>query len=398
MNKGSINKKASDLFYTLMTTAILQLVLQVVIYPTTTKLYGETVTGNILYFIGLVYMVPSSIGTALNHARLVIRKNHSITNHDFMPYIGFFSCIVALIYGYWGLHESHSLAFGIAYGFFSVLYMLRIFAAVEFRLNADFKGYFLYFCIISIGYLIGFGLFLLSNIWLLIFIVGEGFGLLLSIFKGNIFKNDGISEHKPHIAKTFSTILVSTIVRDGVNQFDKVIIKQAIGEDIVTHYNAVSLIAKTSQMLIQPINSLLLTYLTIKDATLTKKQLIRFTGLAFLCGALFYLVSIIGTPIFVYLLYPNIYAEVMPYNLIVNAGLILGFISTMFMSILLTQGKTGLQMTIQCVWGGGYIIAALYYTARHQIWGLAYVMLFTNGLKLLVAIAAVLCEKKPKAA
>lgn len=389
MKKKSDIKIARDLIYTLMATVIMQLVLQLIIYPLTTRFYGDDFTGTILYFIGIIYIVPQALGTTLNSTRLVIRKEHDITNRDFLPYIGIFSGITAVVCGYLGLTESGKPLFGIVYALFAVIYMLRLFASVEFRLDANFKGHFIYFCIISVGYLLGFGLFLLTNIWLFIFIAGECFALLYTLLWGKIFKNDGLSPERRHIPKTLFVILMSTSVRDCVNQFDRVILKQTISESVVTHYNAVSLIAKTVQMLVQPINTLLLTYLTVKGSVLTKKQLLRFTFLTLVCGTAFYGAAVVGTPIFVKLFYPGIYDQVMPYNFIVNLGLILGFVSTLFMSILLTQGRTGLQMAIQCVWGISYIIAAYYFTERYQLLGLAYVTLIANSAKLLVSAASV---------
>ena len=389
-------KVAGDLLYTLMATVVMQLVLQVMIYPLITHFYGDAVTGNILYFIGIIYIVPQALGTSLCNSRLVARKTHDISNRDFLPHVAIFAGLSALICGFCGLNDSGNWGFSIVYGLFSVMYMLRLFATVEFRLNANFKGYFLYFVIISAGYLLGFGLFLLTNVWLFIFIVGEGLALLYTLIWGKIFRNDGFSPEGKYIPKTLYIILLSTAVRDCVNQFDRVILKQTISESVVTHYNAVSLIAKTVQMLVQPINTLLLTYLTVKDSTLTRKQLLRFTGLTLLCGLVFYGVSVVGTPVFVKLFYADFYNEVMPYNFLVNLGLILGFVSTLFMSILLTQGRTGLQMTIQCIWGGLYIVAAFYFATKYQIWGLAYVTLAANALKLVAAVACVFLPQKKK--
>lgn len=397
LKKNNGIKAAKDLIYTFMATVIMQLVLQLIIYPITTRVYGDSLTGTILYFVGIIYIVPQALGATLNNTRLVVRKKHDITNRDFLPYIAIFSGISGLICGYIGLNESASPLFTLGYVLFSIVFMLRLFASVEFRLTANFKGHFTYYCIVSAGYLLGFGLFLLTDVWLFIFIVGESFGVLHSLTIGKIFRNDGASGNRKHITKTLFIILMSTIVRDCVTQFDRLILKQTISESIVAHYNAVSLIAKTVQMLVQPINTLLLTYLTTKEAELNRKQLLRFTFFSLLFGLVFYGFSILGTPIFVKLFYPSIYDEVMPYNLIVNLGLIMGFVSTLFMSILLTQGKTGLQMVIQCVWGATYIIAAYVFTNKYQIWGLAYITLAANVLKLIAAVSCVFLTKSSTA-
>lgn len=398
MGNKKILKTASDFIYTIMATFILTAILQLVVYPLTTRIYGEDVTGDILYFIGIIYIIPTALGAALNNVRLMMRKECDVTNRDFVPYAIILSAISAIICAFIGFADSEGFAFPIAFGAFSILYFLRNYVSVEFRLNLKFKGYFFYCIAISIGYFIGFGLYLLTDIWLLIFIVGEAIALTYSFVWGKMFKNDGLSGNRRKITKPLLIVLVSSIMRDCVNQFDKVILKQVISSGIVTHYHVVSLISKTIMMLVQPINTLILSYLTVKDSTLTKKQLVKFTGISLGCGAIFYLGCIVGTPIFVKLFYPDLYDAVMQYNLIVNLGVIIGFISTMFMSILLTQGKAAIQMTIQCIWGIGYIVAGYYFVTKYQVWGIAYVTLIANSFKLLAAIAFTFKDKKAKKA
>ena len=399
---GKLSKKlpkaTGDLIYTILATVVLTGILQLAVYPLIDRLYGEDITGNILYFIGIIYIIPQAIGGSLGNVRLMMRKECDVTNRDFIPHIVIFSAISALACGIIGFIEDFDLVFAISFGLFSIMYLLRMYLSVEFRLNLKFKQYFLYYLSISIGYLVGFGLYLLTDIWLLIFIVGEAVALIYSFVWGKMFRNDGLSGSRNKITKTLIIVILSTIVRDCVNQFDKVILKQMLNDGMVTHYHVVSLISKTIMMLVTPINTLILSYLTVKDSTLTKKQLFKFTGIALGCGAVFYVGCIIGTPIFIRLFYPDLYDAVIQYNLIVNLGVILGFISTMFMSILLTQGKTAIRMAIQCIWGAGYIIAAYFFVAQYQLWGLAYVTLVANAIKLIASIAFVFWDKKIKKA
>ncbi len=388
MKQKKTARLAGDLIYTVMATVIMNVVLQIIIYPLITRFHGEAVTGNILYFIGVIYIVPQALGTAFNNARLVSRKSCDVTNSDFTHLLVIASSVSALICAGVGIYEKGNPLFVAGYGIFSVLYMLRIYAQVEFRLVLNFKKYLLYYIIISCGYLVGFGLYMLTNVWLLIFIIGEVAALAYSFIKGRIFKKDGKALNRATVSKVYTMLLFSIIVRDCVNQFDKVILKLTISAEVVTQYHVVSLIAKTIQMLVQPVNSLILSYLTVKDSELSKKQLLKFTAAALGFGGLFYGVCVAGTPIFVKLFYPDLYSAVMPYNLLVNLGLILGFITTLYMSILLTQEKTAVFMTIQFVWGACYIVAAYFAVANYELWGIAWVTLIANAAKLLVVVVA----------
>lgn len=398
MKKGRLNV-AGDLFYTIMATVVLNIALQIIIYPIITNYFGEAVTGNILYFIGFIYIIPQSLGLSLNNSRLVLRKNNEVTNADFSKIILVFSAISALICGFIGFSGSNNIIFSIFYGIFSIIYLLRIYAQVEFRLNLKFRGYFIYYCIISLGYIIGLVLYFLTNIWLLIFIAGEASALLYSVIKGDIFKKQKPTCSQSIVVKTISLILLSTFIREAITQFDKVILMQLLSADSVTQYHIVSLIPKTIQLLIQPIGALMLSYLTVKDSLLTRKTIVKFYGISLGCGTLFYGLCLLGTPIYVKLFYPTLYDAVMPYNLTLSLGLIIGFIASLFMTVLLSQGRTTIHTTIQIIWGITYICAAYLGVLHYSLWGLVYVTIIVNLIKLVVVMIVLLFNRSqsPKA-
>ena len=393
INKKSL-KTVGDLIYTTMAVVVLNIVLQLVVYPLITHFHGEVVTGNILYFIGFIYIIPQAFGTALSNTRLIIRKDHDATNADYTQMLTLTCVLSALICGYIGLADDMSIGFSVLYGLFSVIYLIRAYTQVEFRLKLDFKGYFLYYCLSSVGYLIGLIFYFLTNIWLLIFIVGEGLGVAYTLLFGKLLSKEPRGIGSSLINKTFWVIAASLLMRDCVLHFDKVVLKQAISAEVVTHYFVVSFLAKTMQMLINPVNTLIMSYLTAKDAVFTKKTLLKFTAFSLGIGAAFYLACIIGTPIYVKLFYPSLYDMVIAYSPIVNLGLVIGFVSLLFMAVLLSQGKTKLHGVIECVSGGIYILAAVRFISTHGIWGLAYVTLFLNLLKLIVVIGTLFLTTK----
>ena len=117
-----------------MATVLMNVVLQIIIYPLITKLRGEETTGNILYFIGIIYIVPQALGTSLNHVRLIMRKEYDVSNRDFISYTMILSALSALVCATIGIWEEKNILFAVVYGLFSVIYLLRIYASVEFRL------------------------------------------------------------------------------------------------------------------------------------------------------------------------------------------------------------------------------------------------------------------------
>lgn len=184
-------KMAGDLFYTMMATVVMQIALHIIIYPLITKFYGAAVTGDILYFIGIVYILPQAVGTAINNTRLVTRKTTETTNGDFTAILVVAGSMTGLISFFIGYEGANDIAFSIMFAIFAIVYMIRIYAQVEFRLTLNFKGYFIYYAIVSVGYIVGFGIYVLTHVWLTIFFTGELLALAYSFRFGNIFKIEG---------------------------------------------------------------------------------------------------------------------------------------------------------------------------------------------------------------
>ncbi|MDR1800532.1 MAG: hypothetical protein LBQ95_01610 [Lachnospiraceae bacterium] len=379
-------KIISDFVFTIGAAVLMNCVLQLIVYPIITKYYGESTTGDILYFIGIIYIVPQAIGSSIGNQRLIIRRDVEVTNGNYEKILMLgcsFSSIICFIIS---LISAQSIIFSICYGMFSVIYMLRIYSQVEFRLSLNFSKFFIFSAVCSIGYLIGLGIYFLFRQWIVIFLCGELAALIYVGNIGSIFKRQHININTPKILWYVLLVLLTTFIRDGVNQFDRVIIRQLIGAEVVTRYNAISLIAKTLQLLVSPITTIIYSYLTLKDSMLLKSTYNKILAASVSLGGLFYLGTIIGTPIFVKMFYFDFYEYVQEYNLIVNLGLIIGFVASMLMAVLLSRGKIKENTILQTVWGVSYTISAYCFTISYGLWGLVAVTLVANVLKLVSVI------------
>ena len=207
-----------------------------------------------------------------------------------------------------------------------------------------------------------------------------------SLWKGNIFKAELPTGQTRFLYKTIIMILLSILIRDGITQFDKVILRVMISAESVTYYNALSLIGKSAQMLINPVNTLILTYLSAKDSKLGRTFFKKFLLCCFGVGGILLLFCQVATPVYIRLFYNNFYEKVISYGFLVNSGLIVGFISMFFTALILSQGKTKLYMTIQIIWGLCYLIPVYFFIKNYGIIGLAWITLIANCIKLFVSL------------
>jgi len=387
LNKIKSSKKLiKDFIYTFLATAVYNVVLQIIIYPLITKYLGDSLTGEIMYFVGIIYIFPQSVGFALNSARLVIHKTHDTTNGDYSRILVLFSTLSALICGVFSICDGKEWYFIVCYLLFAFIYAIRVYAQVEYRLTLDFSGYFKYFIIVSVGYLAGFGIFWIIRFWLIIFLVGEIAAVIYAFLKMDIFKKVAAVNPRRLIYENTILVIASTLIRDGVNQYDKIILKQIIGNDMVTQYSVVTMVSKVIQMFVGPVNTLILSYLTKKDAKLDRHTFRKYVLAGICAGIAAYGLSLIGTWIYLKLFYPQLFDSVIQYSFLANIGVIASFIASLYTAVILSQGKTRIYTILQASWGFTYIVLGYILTNALGLWGMAITTVITNVPKIIVAI------------
>ena len=379
-------KITKDLFYTMLAAAVGNAILQLIVYPITARQFGVDTVGYILFFIAIIYIVPQAIGTSISNTRLLTRKDFDTTNGDYSAMLMIGASGSFLICATVSFIFTGEILFSLFFGLFSVIYMFKIYAGVEFRLRLDFKGFFIYYLISAIGYLIGLVLYIISDIWLLIFFVGEGAAVFYVIIRRNILKKDQKKVPFKKIAKTAFTFMWALLVRDCVDQFDRIIIMPILSATSVTQYHVVSVIAKTMQLFVTPLSTLMMTYMTQRDWKMTKKVCIKIVIGCVSFGIIFYGICLIITPIYIKIFYPQLYDSVIQYNFIINLGLIIMFVSSLLNVILMSQGELKIFSTIQTIWGFSYIIIAYFAVTSHGLWGLAYAAVAVNSLRFVLLL------------
>ena len=159
--EGREQKKgiAVNTLYTMGGLLFMNAVLQIVITPLLNRMMGAEQLGGLLYITGLVAIICPSIGQALNNSRLVVRRDFDVTNGDYdwlLLGFGLIGSIVALFMSGKSL-ESPLMAAGVFLMF--MLTVFRYYGDVEYRLNLNYRRYFIYYLLIGIGYLAGFGIY-----------------------------------------------------------------------------------------------------------------------------------------------------------------------------------------------------------------------------------------------
>lgn len=344
----------SDYIYNIGGMLLLQGVLQLIVYPLINYFQGENILGDIVYYMGIVIILAQAAGYALCQIRLVSRKEYTTTNGDYFLIGGILSIVFAIV---GGVIASFKISGCELVGFITILVLsiFRNYCAVQYRLILDFKFCFKYFLWISIGHIVGLGLYFVTDLWYLIFIVGEFAGIAYVFIKGTILKPEKLSQNIKVLSIAVLSLCLSYLLTYLTENADRIILHNMINAQAVSLYYAVSLIGKTALMFVGPINTITLSYVSANEKNLTKDEFLKTFKLYAVVGAVFYVLCLIGTPIFVKIFYPNLYDGIQGLNVIVNAAQIINLTASLPMILILASLGSKYHLKINALYASVYI-------------------------------------------
>lgn len=354
-----IKKKiAGDFIYTFIALLLVNVVLQIVIYPIINRFYSSEVLGDIVYYTGVIYTLSASIGGAVANQKLLLRDKYKHTNSDFNVIILGVNAIVFVFLFVIAVASNIGILAAFLYGAAGCLVFLRYYAEVEFRLTKNFKGYLFYYILVSIGYLIGLGAFLLTDLWYFIFIIGESVAIAYVLIKGNIFKSQPKSGEIAVITKLVTVLSVSYLLGALAAHYYKIFINLYFGGDDVTVYYVSSFFGKSLDLVITPITTLMLSYLSRKNKNIANLSAKKVLSISFISGVILYIGFVVATPIYCSLLYPNLYEKVFEINFIVNIAQAFSVVSSILIVLILIKYGTKAHFIIQAIFVAIYVISS----------------------------------------
>jgi len=371
-------------------------VLQLLIFPSLNRQIGPEQFGVVLYLMAFVSIMPPSFGQAAMNVRLVGRRNHDYSNGDFNIVLFLFSIVTIAI----ALLTAHSALNGILPKLLMsgvlLLTTWRYYADVEFRMNLSFNKYFIYYLILSIGYILGYGFYLLTKSWYLIFMTGELAALCYVWFIGHIFRPFlRQSENRYSALKSSITLSLSYLLFHLSLQLDRIILKFLIGNIAVSEYFVVSLIGKALVLLVSPLNAIILSYLSRNDKRIDRRTFAVYSGLIVLGCMVFLAICQLVVPIFIRILYPEMYENIKNLIFIANLAQILSVASTTVFAVVLTFTEESWQLLLQLIHIILFLIVSILLTKVNGVEGFAIAALITNTIRLIGIIFVGISKASP---
>ena len=351
--KALLSKKkiAGDMILNIAATGIPLVILQIIIYPIVAASTDDDSYALMISTYSMLILICDSLGKAVNNVRLINSNEEENTKGDYLPIVIIYSVlsIVALIIGTFyydhGFIAHHQLLNLIS----GVIILVNAYTIVTFRIQLNYKAVLINAIYMSVGFLIGLGIFIATGQWGFVFLLGHT-ACFIYLSRSTVLLKEPV-KRTPRFARLIadtSFLALSLFLTQGMNLADKLMLFPLLGGTALSVYYTSALLGKVMTLSTGPINSVILSYLAKRESVSDnqfKQYLLICFGCCLVMGAG---IIVVSYPV-LHLLYPKFAADairLVPFTTL-NTGIYV--MCTMLTPIVMKYCKISWQMIINAV-------------------------------------------------
>ena len=313
LKKIKLNSISKDLLYSVAGLCLMNAAVQFLVNPYLQSKMGSERFGVMLSLISIVSIVAISLGTSFNYSRMIASSKKRDCNSDYFLFLIVASllsipvCVITL--KYFGSFSALSL---LGYSALTVFSIFRYYGDVNFRLKIDFKGFFLFYFAMALGYIVGVALFRFSKSWIITYILAELAAVAYLLIKGDVLKCNPFKP-SPYFKSNLNsslTLIATNLLTSVIANIDRPLILKFVDANSVTVFYIATLIGKIIALLTAPLNGVIISYLAKYDGKLSRKTFTNICAVSLIGVSLLSLICIfVSVPAFAENFYITNYYE-----------------------------------------------------------------------------------------
>jgi O-antigen/teichoic acid export membrane protein len=379
----SIKDVSKDMIYNLLATAISTGVMQLVLFPQFALRLDDHEYGELLTIMGIINVITLSLGNNLFNVRIVVNEkyNESGLKGDFQILL-FISFLIALImiisagmYFKWTTEMFMGTMLVTA---FSVLYSYYL---VAFRININFKKNLYANIIMALVFVIGAFTIIKIILWPWIFVLSYILCIIYIASTSDIIL-EPIAKTKLFWSTTKVTLLffISGIIGTVTMYLDRFIIFPILGGSSVSYFTTACFFSKSISLILLPITSVLLSYISSNKLLMTNKRFIVTNWILIIISILFLFFSLTFGKFVTGLLYPTLIDASKPYLLLASIGVIIGISGSFNGIVVLAKAPSFWQVVISTEKLICYLLFCLIFVKMYGLYGMCVGIIITNTI------------------
>lgn len=360
-----------DMFANTFSFGIYIIAQQIILMPIMATMLNQQDYANYIIYISVFSLITNVLGSELGIVRQVRKDQENGSDYNrilliLMPVIIGISIIALYLLNY-GIIDIIFFAITIIFA------NIRLYSASYFRMKKDFKKVLLQNIIYFIGIVIGLLLYkYISLVWIPTLLAELG-ALIYSLFNTDITKK-GIKKTETNkiILGTFINFGVISLLVNGIVYFDKILIYPILGDIAVTLYYSTSAMSKVVNLIVNPLYSVILSWLKDNDNNFKTKilSLTIKSNIPMLIGT--FIISLPLTYISLKILYPQYFEPAKFLIIPVCIGLAFSVVSSLVKAILLKYMESKKLVKAYVIYFIIFIISATMMSKLMGLAGFAY--------------------------
>lgn len=364
--------------------------IQLLILPLVSKTMSSDQYGLMLTLISVVDIIAITLGATICNVRLISysvyeRKGLSGDFNKCCIIYGSISVILSMLVSI--VYEQGYSISTILIGIMAFMAFFFSYSQVSIRLNRKFQYDIISSLLMGIGYLSGYIIYKITGAWQFIYILGYGIGGIFCGFIIGKFHKESI-KNTLLFRKTNIQILElsgSSFIKQLITYADRLILYPILGGELVAVYYAATLIGKMVSLFTNPLNSLLLSYIS-KPKGGIKKYLIRILIFSStICFCMYWLCLMISKPILL-LLYPEYYEGAMSIIHITLSSAMIEVVICVMTPFILKAFNTSVQVFISFISTLVYFMAVFIFLENYKLIGFSIAVLLSSITKIGIII------------
>jgi len=389
-----------DSLLNIISAALPLLILQLISYPLIARVVGGEEYGLIITLISVITVVSFPLGNVLNNIRLLRDEEYKEANEegDFNPLLlgSSFVSILLIIYISFYIDSSLEILDFILLSLITVASLWKEYLIVTFRLVLNYKGILLNNIFMSLGYLIGSGIFLYLGNWQIIYFTGLLFSLIY------ILRHTSLHKEKFRFSNLFKitaskglALYIANLLKNVLSYADKLILLPLLGPVTVAIYYSSTILGKIISMMINPVNSVILSYL-VKVDNISLKNVIKMFSVSTIIGVFGYILTVWISPYFLGFFYKDWAEESLELVYITTATAIVGVLSTVLQPFNLRFNKISWQIYLSGIHLVAYVALCFYFFQIAGLKGFTFGVLMSTVFKLIMQLSIFLFNYRRK--
>ena len=384
-NKNTVKNYSTDFALSIAATFLSTGVMQLIVLPQLARNLSAADYGVMLTATGFMNVLINAFGGNLANSRLrqqsKYEKRHLSGDYQLMiAAVSFAAVVLVLIFNFF--LKIGNLAILLTFALISVTGIWRTYYLVTYRLTINYKRNLIANAFSSVGYCFGVLILLKYFSWPWVFLPADLLTLIYIYFTGRIiqepFRKTPLFEDS---VKVTTALLIGGLIGNITTYLDRFIIYPTLGSESVSTYATAAWFSKSVLIVMAPITSVLLSYITAGKMRLNKKKynivcLVLLAGV-FVC----WLGSIVFAPIITGFMYPTLIDAARPYIVFVSLSVVMGIMANFLAVMILAYAPIIWQTIIPIMRVSIYLVLGLILVGKYGI----------NGMIITVFVANLLC-------